>query len=184
MQEEVMAAATFWEGDFCRRVYMVHGTSVRSTSRRCVGCSRIHRWTEKRASIRKKVSAGWTGHAESVQILYDPTRSSDKRLLEVLLHNIDSTSRDRQFCDSEYQYRSAICYYNEEQRRITTGTITWKTRSATNFISTSVVAISGSRSYGSRRPVIDSRVILQCLPISWHESIRPCKLTVQYAMIS
>lgn len=65
----------------------------------------------------REVSAGGTGHAESVQIVFDPARISYGRLLDVFWHNIDPTSRNRQFCDSGNQYRSAIFYAGEEQRR-------------------------------------------------------------------
>ncbi|MDR3580665.1 MAG: peptide-methionine (S)-S-oxide reductase MsrA [Oryzomonas sp.] len=65
----------------------------------------------------EEVSAGGTGHAESVQILYDPSKISYEKLLAVYWHNIDPTVKDRQFCDSGHQYRSAIFYHTEEQRR-------------------------------------------------------------------
>ncbi|WP_246153005.1 peptide-methionine (S)-S-oxide reductase MsrA [Oryzomonas rubra] len=65
-----------------------------------------------------EVSAGGTGHAESVQIVYDPSRIGYDRLLTVYWHNIDPTVKDRQFCDSGHQYRSAIFYHNEQQRRL------------------------------------------------------------------
>ncbi len=65
----------------------------------------------------EQVSAGGTGHAEAVQIIYDPARISYARLLEIFWRNIDPTVRDRQFCDSGNQYRSGIFYHNEEQRR-------------------------------------------------------------------
>lgn len=66
----------------------------------------------------EEVSAGGTGHAESVQIVYDPSRISYEKLLDVFWHNIDPTVKDRQFCDSGHQYRSAIFYHNEEQHRL------------------------------------------------------------------
>ena len=66
----------------------------------------------------EQVSAGGTGHAESVQIVYDPARISFTRLLDVFWHNIDPTVKDRQFCDVGHQYRSAIFFHNEEQRRL------------------------------------------------------------------
>lgn len=66
----------------------------------------------------EEVSAGGTGHAESVQIVYDPTKISYRKLLEVYWHNIDPTVKDRQFCDVGHQYRSAIFYHNEEQHRL------------------------------------------------------------------
>lgn len=66
----------------------------------------------------EEVSAGGTGHAEAVQVVFDSQRISYARLLDVFWHNIDPTVRDRQFCDSGHQYRSAIFYHDEEQRRI------------------------------------------------------------------
>jgi len=66
----------------------------------------------------EEVSAGGTGHAESVQVIYDPARISYEKLLTVYWHNIDPTVKDRQFCDKGHQYRSAIFYHTEEQRRL------------------------------------------------------------------
>jgi peptide-methionine (S)-S-oxide reductase len=66
----------------------------------------------------QEVSAGGTGHAESVQVVYDPGKVSYQKLLERYWHNIDPTAKDRQFCDSGNQYRSAIFYHNEEQHRL------------------------------------------------------------------
>lgn len=66
----------------------------------------------------EEVSAGGTGHAESVQVLYDPTKIGYDKLLTRFWHNIDPTVKDRQFCDTGNQYRSAIFYHNEEQRRL------------------------------------------------------------------
>lgn len=65
----------------------------------------------------EEVSAGGTGHAESVQVVFDPRRISYDKLLDVFWHNIDPTVRDRQFCDVGNQYRSAIFYHSQEQRR-------------------------------------------------------------------
>lgn len=64
----------------------------------------------------KEVSAGGTGHAEAVQITYDPSRISYPSLLAVFWRNIDPTVSDRQFCDVGNQYRAAIFYRGEEQR--------------------------------------------------------------------
>jgi len=64
------------------------------------------------------VSSGSTGHAEVVQVVYDPSKVTYEKLLEVFWVNIDPTVKDRQFCDSGHQYRSAIFYHNEEQRRL------------------------------------------------------------------
>ncbi len=66
----------------------------------------------------EQVSSGGTGHAEAVQIVYDPSRIGYDRLLEVFWRNIDPTVRDRQFCDVGSQYRTGIFYHGEEQRRL------------------------------------------------------------------
>ena len=65
-----------------------------------------------------EVSAGTTGHAEAVQVVYDPTKVSYDKLLEVFWKNIDPTTPDRQFCDGGSQYRSGIFFHNEEQQRL------------------------------------------------------------------
>ncbi len=66
----------------------------------------------------EEVSSGTTGHAESVQIVYDPAKITYTKLLDVFWHNIDPTVQNRQFCDVGTQYRSAIFYHNEEQKRL------------------------------------------------------------------
>ena len=64
----------------------------------------------------KQVSAGGTGHAEAVRIVYDPTIISFDELLAIFWHSIDPTVSDRQFCDVGSQYRSAIFYHDDAQR--------------------------------------------------------------------
>ena len=66
----------------------------------------------------EEVSSGVTGHAESIEVTYDPAVISYSRLLDVFWHNIDPTVKDRQFCDVGAQYRTAIWYFNDEQRRL------------------------------------------------------------------
>jgi peptide-methionine (S)-S-oxide reductase len=65
----------------------------------------------------QEVSSGATGHAESVEVIYDPRQVSYEKLLEVYWVNIDPTVKDRQFCDSGTQYRTAIFYHDEAQRK-------------------------------------------------------------------
>ena len=65
----------------------------------------------------EEVSSGTTGHAESVQIVYDPAKITYTKLLDVFWHNIDPTVKNQQFCDVGNQYRTAIFYHNEEQKR-------------------------------------------------------------------
>jgi len=64
----------------------------------------------------KQVSAGGTGHAEAVRVVYDPAVVTYEELLDVFWHNIDPTVRNRQFCDVGDQYRSGIFYHDEAQR--------------------------------------------------------------------
>lgn len=66
----------------------------------------------------EEVSAGMTGHAESVEIVFEPAKVNYAKLLEVFWRNIDPTTPDRQFCDGGNQYRSAIFYQNETQKRL------------------------------------------------------------------
>jgi peptide-methionine (S)-S-oxide reductase len=65
----------------------------------------------------EQVSAGHTGHAESVEVLYDPSRVTYQKLLEVFWRNIDPVVPNAQFCDHGTQYRSAIFYSTDEERR-------------------------------------------------------------------
>ena len=66
----------------------------------------------------EQVSAGGTGHAESVRVIYDPSKLSYATLLDYFWHHIDPTVRDRQFCDVGNQYRSAIFYDSDAQRAV------------------------------------------------------------------
>jgi peptide-methionine (S)-S-oxide reductase len=72
----------------------------------------------KRNPTYEEVSTGRTGHTEVVQVVYDPAKVSYEKLLEVFWRNIDPTVRDRQFCDVGSQYRTAIFYHTDEQRRL------------------------------------------------------------------
>ena len=66
----------------------------------------------------QEVSAGATGHAEAVQVQYDPQKVSYEKLLDVFWHNVDPTVKNRQFCDVGSQYRTAIFYHDAEQKRL------------------------------------------------------------------
>ena len=65
----------------------------------------------------EEVSSGSTGHAESVQVLYDPAKISYAKLLDVFWHNVDPLDAGGQFCDRGTQYRSAIFAANDDERR-------------------------------------------------------------------
>jgi methionine-S-sulfoxide reductase len=62
------------------------------------------------------VSSGTTGHAESIQIEFDPKEVSYKKLLDIYWHNIDPTQANGQFVDEGTQYRTVIFYHSDEQR--------------------------------------------------------------------
>jgi peptide-methionine (S)-S-oxide reductase len=65
----------------------------------------------------ESVSTGETGHAEAIQIEFDPKVISYEQLLDVFFHLHDPTTKDRQGSDVGPQYRSMIFYHDGEQRR-------------------------------------------------------------------
>ena len=66
----------------------------------------------------EEVSAGRTGHAESVEVTYDPTKVTYQKLLEAFWHNVDPVVPNAQFCDHGSQYRSAIFYSTAEEKQL------------------------------------------------------------------
>jgi methionine-S-sulfoxide reductase len=65
----------------------------------------------------KQVSSGQTGHAEAIEVVYDPAKVRYEKLLDIFWRNIDPTTADRQFPDRGPQYRTAIFYHSEAQRK-------------------------------------------------------------------
>ena len=63
------------------------------------------------------VSAGRTGHAESVEVVYDPAKVSYQKLLDAFWRNVDPITPNAQFCDHCSQYRSAVFYQTDEEKR-------------------------------------------------------------------
>jgi peptide-methionine (S)-S-oxide reductase len=63
----------------------------------------------------EQVSAKQTGHAEAVEVVYDPAKVSYEQLLQHFWHGIDPTVRDRQFCDIGSPYRTAIFTHDAAQ---------------------------------------------------------------------
>lgn len=63
------------------------------------------------------VSAGRTGHAESVEVVYDPAKVSYQKLLDAFWRNVDPVTPNAQFCDHGSQYRSAVFFQNHEEKR-------------------------------------------------------------------
>jgi peptide-methionine (S)-S-oxide reductase len=66
----------------------------------------------------EQVSNHQTGHAEAVEVRFDPKQVSYERLLEVFWHNVDPTNDQGQFCDRGHQYRTGIFVHDAEQRRL------------------------------------------------------------------
>jgi methionine-S-sulfoxide reductase len=65
----------------------------------------------------EEVCSGKTGHTEAIEILYDPSQVTYEELLDIFWKNIEPTMLNRQFVDFGTQYRTAIFYHNEEQKR-------------------------------------------------------------------
>ena len=107
LEKATFAGGCFW----CMQPFFDHTKGVIST---VVGYTGGH--TEN--PTYEEVSSGETGHAESIEITYDPKIVTYEKLLDLFWHNIDPTAVNSQFVDEGTQYRSAIFYHNDEQKRI------------------------------------------------------------------
>lgn len=66
----------------------------------------------------EQVSAGRTGHAEAVEVTYNPQKVSYQKLLDAFWRNVDPVTPNAQFCDHGSQYRSAVFYTTDEEKRL------------------------------------------------------------------
>ncbi len=107
MGSAIFAGGCFW----CMEAAYDEVPGVISTTSGYTGGHKINPTYEQ-------VSAGGTGHAESVRVIYDPTQIGYKQLLTVFWRNIDPTVTNRQFCDQGSQYRAAIFVRNDTQRAL------------------------------------------------------------------
>ena len=89
----------------------------------------------------KQVCGGDTGHAEVVQIEFDPTRVSYARLLEVFWESHDPTTLNRQGADSGTQYRSVILFHNDTQRELAEASKAAAQKNFSSPIVTEIVAL-------------------------------------------
>ena len=90
----------------------------------------------------EQVSAGRTGHAEVVEVLYDPRKVTYSQLLDVFWRNIDPLTANAQFCDVGSQYRPAIFVHDETQRRLAEESKTAVARRLQKPVVTEVVTAS------------------------------------------
>ena len=111
-QQPERAVATFAGGCFwCVESDFDHVPGVLSTTSGYTGGKAANPTYEQ-------VSAGRTGHAESVEVAYDPRKVSYAQLLDYFWHHVDPTVKDQQFCDHGNQYRTAIFVHNDEERKL------------------------------------------------------------------
>jgi peptide-methionine (S)-S-oxide reductase len=137
------------------------------------------------------VSAGRTGHAESVQVVYDPARISYARLLDIFWHNVDPLTANAQFCDHGNQYRSAIFYHDDRQHHlaeaskervqktnhpivteIVAASAFYPLRTTLSVITTRIPSVTGStselRSRSASERTLGRRSLVRCAhPMSW-----------------
>jgi len=107
LQKATFAGGCFW----CMQPFFDRMKGVKDTVVGYIG-------GQTRNPTYEEVSSGTTGHAEAIQITYDPKETSYEQLLNVYWHNIDPTVENAQFVDHGTQYRTAIFYHTPEQKRL------------------------------------------------------------------
>lgn len=66
----------------------------------------------------KQVSAGATGHAEAVRVVYDPQKVSYDKLVDYFFKHVDPTTKNSSFCDFGKQYRTAIFFADDSEQKV------------------------------------------------------------------
>ena len=90
----------------------------------------------------RQVSSGRTGHTEAIEIIYDPSKISYEKLLEVFWLNIDPLDDKGQFCDYGTQYRSGIYYLDDQQKNLAEDSLKRVRRKLNRPIATEIKAAS------------------------------------------
>ena len=107
LQKATFAGGCFW----CMQPFFDHLKGVKET---VVGYTGGHVANPSY----EDVSTGETGHAESIEVIFNPKEVSYEEVLNLYWHNIDPTQVNGQFVDEGAQYRTVIFYHNEEQKQI------------------------------------------------------------------
>src|SRR6266478_5542428 len=105
LEKATFAGGCFW----CMQPFFDHIKGVKKT---VVGYTGGHAANP----TYEDVSGGQTGHAESIEVTYDPKEVPYERILTVYWHNINPTQVNGQFVDEGTQYRTVIFYHNQEQK--------------------------------------------------------------------
>ncbi len=110
LQKATFASGCFW----CGEAIFEELEGVESVKSGYAGPSN----SSGKAPTYEEVSAGKTEYAEAIQITFDPEKISYSDLVEIFWTTHDPTQKDRQGLDVGHQYRSAIFYHDEEQKRL------------------------------------------------------------------
>ncbi|PCF94464.1 peptide-methionine (S)-S-oxide reductase MsrA [Vreelandella nigrificans] len=115
-QTQSNAVATFAGGCFwCMEPPYDRQTGVISTRSGYTG-------GERENPTYQEIGRGDTGHAQAVEVIFNPEELSYAQLLEIFWYNVDPFAVDQQFCDVGTQYRSAIFYHDDKQRELAEAT--------------------------------------------------------------
>jgi len=116
-----------------------------------------------------QVNAGQTGHAEAVEVIFDPSKIAYEKLVEVFWENIDPLAENGQFCDRGEQYRTAIFVHDDAQRRIAEESKKrveekLKAKVATQIVTASAFypAEESMQDYSKRNPLAYRRYVQGC----------------------
>ena len=134
-QKDGLAVATFAAGCFwCTEADFDKVPGVVSTTSGYTGGNATN-------PTYQRVSAGLTGHAEAVEVVFNPSVVTYEALLDHFWRNVDPFVADRQFCDIGNQYRPEIFYRDEAQRA---AAVASKARVQKSFSQPIVVAITAA----------------------------------------